>query len=397
MRNWIKAVMVCAAMLAVASVSGQDLTRQKNRKRQLENDIAVLDKQISGIKHQTASASTRLDMLRQNIANRKELVVESDRLIKSYNDSIKVKDAEITALQQEVDTLVHYYGKLIRNAYKYRDPHVWYLYVFASENLGQAFRRAGYFRNISEQIRSDADVIRCKQAELKMQKEALDVLKQEAVAVKDSRVRELEGLRKDEKEADKLVAQLKKDRKNIEAQIAQKKKEVTKLNKEIQKKIEEAQRVKKSPSGTKKDDSQAIKLSGEFANNKGKLPWPVTGALVGGFGKRYHPVHNNLELPPSEGIDIATDKDAEVRCVFDGEVLDVFVMPAYGKCILVQHGTTYFTFYCKLGSLAVKKGDKVKAGQNLGTVDEINGTSQMHFEVWEDKVPRNPANWLRKK
>lgn len=400
MKNGIKIALTCISVMltmAVASISAQDLTTQKNRKKQLESDIAVLDKQIAGIKQQSASASTRLEMLRQNIVNRKEIVAESDRIIKSYNDSIKIKDAEIVELKQEVDTLVYYYGKLIRNAYKYRDPHVWYLYVFASEDLGQAFRRAGYFRNISEQIRSDADVIRCKQAELEEQKKVLDGLKQEAVDVKSARVKELEGLRKDEKEADMLVQQLQRDKKKIEAQIAQKKKEVSKLNKEIQRKIEEAQRAKATHSGVKKDDSQDIKLSGEFANNKGKLPWPVNGAIVGKFGKRYHPVFKNLELPSNEGIDIAVDQGTEVKCVYDGMVLDVFVMPTYGQCVLVQHGKTYFTFYCKLGSVAVTKGEKVKTGQSLGVVDVINGTTQIHFEVWKDKVPQNPSNWLRQR
>jgi septal ring factor EnvC (AmiA/AmiB activator) len=334
-------------------------------------------------------------MLRQNISARKELVAESDRLIKSYNDSIKVKDSEINILQNEVDTLVHYYGKMVRNAYKYRDPRVWYLYVFASDNLGQAFRRAGYFRNISAQIRSEADVIRSKQAELETQKGLLDVLKQDALAEKDSRVKELNNLRKDEKEADQLVQQLKNDKKKIESQIAQKRKEVDKLNKEIQKKIAEAQKSKSTPSGAKRDDSQDIKLSGEFANNKGKLPWPASGVVVGKFGKRYHPVFKNLELPSNEGIDIAAEKGAEVKCVFDGQVLDVFVMPTYGQCVLVQHGKTYFTFYCKLCNVAVSKGDSVKTGQTIGVVDQINGSSQMHFEVWKDKVPQNPSNWLR--
>ena len=142
---------------------------------------------------------------------------------------------------------------------------------------------------------------------------------------------------------------------------------------------------------------QDVKLSGEFENNKGKLPWPVNGALVGKFGKQYHPVFKNLELPPNEGIDIAVESGAEVKSVYDGQVLDVFVMPTYGQCVLVQHGNTYFTFYCKLGSVAVKKGNKVKTGQKLGVAETTGEASQIHFEIWKDKVPQNPSNWLKQK
>ena len=167
---------------------------------------------------------------------------------------------------------------------------------------------------------------------------------------------------------------------------------------DLQKKIEEAQKKKKNTSsGGKTANQQDVKLSGEFANNKGKLPWPVNGVLVRSYGKQYHPVFKNLELPSNDGIDIAVDAGGEVCSVFEGEVLDVFVMPSYGQCVLVQHGSTYFTFYCKLGSIVVKKGEKVRTGQKLGVVEPMNGTSQIHFEIWKDKSPQNPSSWLRSK
>ena len=381
-------------LLVSFSASAQDVTQQQNRKAQLEKEIKILDGQIAGIKEQSSSATTRLELLRQNITKRRALVAESEKIIKALNDAIKAMDGDIMDLQQDVDTLVYYYEKLVRSAYKYRDAHVWYLYVFASDNIGQAFRRAAYLRSISEQLRDSAEKIREKKAELELQMAALDTLRQEALAVKDARVKELEDLRADEREAERLVQQLKKERKKIESQIAAKKKEVTALNKEIQKKIEEA---KRKAASSKKEDPQDIKLSGQFESNKGKLPWPVSGPVVGKFGRRFHPVHKNLELPANEGLDIAVENGEAVKAVFDGTVLDIFVMPSYGQCVMVQHGTSYFTFYCRMEKISVKKGDKVKTGQQLGTVGVISGTAQMHFELWKDKTPQNPSNWLREK
>lgn len=381
-------------LLVTFSASAQDVTQQQNRKAQLEKEIKILDGQIAGIKEQSSSATTRLELLRQNITKRRALVAESEKIIRALNDAIKAMDGDIMDLQQEVDTLVYYYEKLVSSAYKYRDAHVWYLYVFASDNIGQAFRRAAYLRSISEQLRDSAKDIKEKKAELELQMAALDTLRQEALAVKEARVKELEDLRADEREAERLVQQLKKERKKIESQIAAKKKEVKALNKEIQKKIEEA---KRKAASSKKEDPQDIKLSGQFESNKGKLPWPVSGPVVGKFGRRFHPVHKNLELPANEGIDIAVENGEAVKAVFDGTVLDIFVMPSYGQCVMVQHGTSYFTFYCRMDKINVKKGDKVKTGQQLGTVGVINGTAQMHFELWKDKTPQNPSNWLREK
>ena len=54
-----------------------------------------------------------------------------------------------------------------------------------------------------------------------------------------------------------------------------------------------------------------------------------------------------------------------------------------------------FTLYCKLKSLNVAEGDKVKTSDVIGSVDSINGQVQLHFEVWKGSKPQNPETWLK--
>ena len=335
-----------------------------------------------------------LTLIRKKISNRKALVTEADRQVRKYADSIYLTNREITRLQVRIDTLTSHYSRLVMSAYKNRDARVWYMYMFASDNLGQAFRRFGYFRNLSSQMKSEAQRIRDMQDELAVKKERLDRMKKESEAVKASRQKELDELRKDENKADGVVKRLQKDRKKYQNQLAAKKKEVNALNREIARIIAAAM---KTDDQKKKDQVRAqldMKLDAEFANNQGKLPWPADGPVMSRFGKQYHPVYKNLELPPNNGVDIALAKGTSVNAVFDGVVTQVFVMPGYNQCVLVQHGN-YFTLYCKMKGLVVKAGDKVRTGQALGTIDTINGQTQLHFEVWKGKTPQNPEQWLR--
>ena len=272
------------------------------------------------------------------------------------------------------------------------------MYILASDNLGQAYRRFGYFRNLSTRMKEEAVRIRQMQEELEVEKARLAQLKKDAEKVKAERVKELERLRKDETAAANMVAQLKKDRKKYEQELKAKKKEVEALNKEIQRIIAEATKPKAPAGGggvSQKDDPAAIALSAEFSSNKGKLPWPVNGSVVAKFGKQYHPVFKNLELPANNGLDITAPKGSQIKAVFNGTVKQVFVMPGYNQCVLVQHGKNYFTFYCKLGSVNVKAGDKVTTGQVLGTMETQSGNNQIHFELWKDSKPQNPEGWLR--
>lgn len=395
MLRCLKIIVLSLSLLVFApGVKAQDTRAQEERKARLEREIAIIDRQLAENASQSSSMLSDLTLIRKKISNRKALVTEADRQVRKYADSIYLTNREITRLQVRIDTLTSHYSRLVMSAYKNRDARVWYMYMFASDNLGQAFRRFGYFRNLSSQMKSEAQRIRDMQDELAVKKERLDRMKKESEAVKASRQKELDELRKDENKADGVVKRLQKDRKKYQNQLTAKKKEVNALNREIARIIAAAM---KTDDQKKKDQVRAqldMKLDAEFANNQGKLPWPADGPVMSRFGKQYHPVYKNLELPPNNGVDIALAKGTSVNAVFDGVVTQVFVMPGYNQCVLVQHGN-YFTLYCKMKGLVVKAGDKVRTGQALGTIDTINGQTQLHFEVWKGKTPQNPEQWLR--
>ena len=387
--------MVVVLLSVSMAASAQDTRAQEEKKARLEREIAIIDKQLAENASQSSSMLTDLSLIRKKISNRKALVSESDRVIRQYSDSIYLAQKEINRLQARVDTLTAHYSKLVLSAYKNRDSRIWYMYMFASDNLGQAFRRFGYFRNLSSQMQNEAKSIRAMQDELALKQERLALLKKDAEAVKAERQKELDNLRKDESKADSVVKKLQKDRKKYQSQLASKKKEIDALNREIARLIANAMNKDGQKSSSKKPKAPVdMKLDAEFSKNKGKLPWPADGPVVSRFGKHYHPVYKNLELPPNNGVDIALAKGEHVKAVFDGVVSQVLVMPGYNQCVLVQHGN-YFTLYCKMKNIAVKAGDKVKTGQLIGDIDTINGQTQLHFEVWKGKDPQNPETWLR--
>ena len=390
MHIYIRYIIGLLLCLMCLTVSAQNTKTQEARKAKLEREIAIIDKQLKENASKSSSMLADLTLIRKKVSNRKELVAESDRQIKKYNDEIYLSQVQINRLQERVDVLTENYAKLVRSAYKNRDTRVWYMYMLSSENLGQAFRRMGYFRNLSTQMKTEAQRIRAMQEELEVKKTELQALKREAEQLKKIRVTELESLRADEKKADSVVRQLNKDKKKYQSQLAAKKKEVVALNREIERIVTAA--VK--PKSTGKKTVVDTKLDAAFANNKGKLPWPADGPVVGRFGKHYHPVYKNLELPPNNGVDIALSKGTQIRAVFDGVVKQVMVMPGYNQCVLIQHGN-YFTLYCKLKSLNVAEGDKVKTSDVIGTVDAIGGQVQLHFEVWKGSKPQNPEGWLK--
>ena len=393
---------VLGLLLLGVAASAQDTRRQESRKAQLEKEIAVINKQLKDNAQSSSRALTDLSLVRRKISARQELIAESDREIHALDDSIRVKQKEIDRLQARHDTLSLYYNRLVRSAYKNRDSRIWYMYILSSENIGQAVRRFGYLKGLSKNMSDQARQIQETAAVLEVEKERLAVMRDDARTLRSQRQADVDALRSEEGESASLVARLQKDRKKYQSDLQKKNREVEALNREIAEIIRKATAKPKTSSGTTNKNtggtttSTAVdeKLSSSFAANKGRLPWPVEGSVIESYGQHYHPVYKNVKLPFNNGVTLAVARGTQAKAVFDGTVAQVVVIPGYNQCVLVQHGS-YFTFYCKLKSVSVKAGQQVKTGQVLGTVDTISGEDQFHFQLWKERSPQNPENWLR--
>ncbi len=391
---------VLGLLLVGAAVSAQDTRRQESRKAQLEKEIAAINRQLKDNARSSSRALTDLSLVRRKIAARQELIAESDREIRALDDSMKVRQLEIDRLQARHDTLSLYYNRLVRGAYKNRDSRLWYMYILSSENIGQAVRRFGYLKGLSRNMSEQAKHIQETAAALELEKDRLAGLREEAQVLRGQRQADVDALRSEEGESASLVARLEKDRRKYQNDLRKKNREMEALNREIAEIIRKA--TAKPKSGGKstakggKTTSTAIDetLSKNFVANKGRLPWPVEGTVIESYGQHYHPVYKNVKLPFNNGVTLAVARGAQAKAVFDGTVSQVVVIPGYNQCVLVQHGA-YFTFYCKLKSVTVKAGEKVKTGQVLGTVDTLSGEDQFHFQLWQERNPQNPENWLR--
>lgn len=388
------AALVIVGPAASAQTSRKSLESQRSR---LQKDIELINRKLAENSKNSDEVLGNLSLVRSKIAKREALIGECDKTLRFLDDSIAACRKDIAVLQDRYDTLSLYYGRLIRGAYKNRDSKKWYMYVLSSQSVGQAFRRLGYFRSLSSQMNVQAQKIQETSASLEMEKERLQKMRNESDEVRRQVVRERSKLRDEEAESTRMSERLQKDRKKFEQQLRDKNRQIEALNRKIAQIMAESSGTKKQTTKKGKTVSTEIdtKLSNEFAANKGRLPWPVEGVVTDRFGKHRHPVYDNVELPQNNGVTLTVRRGAPVKAVFNGTVTQIFVLPGYNQCVIVNHGE-YFTLYTKLKTVAVKPGTKVVTGQDIGTVDTIGGEDIFHFELWKGNTAQNPENWLRK-
>ena len=426
----------CILMLAFFGAAGtayaqtREIEEQKKKVEKLEKDISFLDSQIESVKKQKSSTLEELVLIRNKIEGRKSLIAELDRQIIRHNNAIASSQQQIKMLEQRLDTLEAHYRNMIYNAYKHRDSRLWFMYILASDNMEQGYRRWNYLKNYSKAINAQAEKIRGMKEELDTRIKEVEKLRSSAVATQASRTKEYKSLTAEEKQSQAFAKSLDSKQNQYRKELAKKRQEADRLARQVEKMIAreiEKERARKAEEQRAADSMKAavpaqqqqqasssqqqasqphssqvlasaetVQLSGSFALNKGKLPFPVaSGVIVEKFGEHPHPTLKNVKLPFNNGINISTKPGSNVKAVFDGVVKQVIAIPGYNQCILVQHGK-YFTFYCKLSTVVVKVGDKVSTGTLIGALDPMGSTATLHFELWNGTTKQDPELWLKK-
>lgn len=131
-----------------------------------------------------------------------------------------------------------------------------------------------------------------------------------------------------------------------------------------------------------------------FARLRGRMPWPVRGRVVDGFGTHKHPKHGTETF--NSGIDISANEGDPVHAVARGQVEYVAWLDGYGKTIILNHGAGYYTVYAHLSETLVAESQAIEPGQVIGRVGDTGSLEgpELHFEVRDKASPVDPRIWL---
>ena len=129
---------------------------------------------------------------------------------------------------------------------------------------------------------------------------------------------------------------------------------------------------------------------------------PVEGEIVKKYGKDKLIYSETLkEWTTHLGIDIKADKTTVVKSASEGTVKSIKNDPRYGLTVVIEHKNGFSSVYSNLLTAEfVVVGEKVKAGQTIGTVGntatfEILDDSHLHFEILKDGNSVDPEMYIK--
>ncbi len=347
----------------------EDIKRQLRETRKTVREIKGKER---GILKELEDLNKRLSMKRQEIKR-------IDESLKKTSAELDRTGERILQLERERRRLKGLLERRLRGLYKMRNGGMMRM-VFTeggSLDIGKRYRYLSVImehdRNLMEDIRGniislDRERARLRhlRAELNQRRAEKRAEKEKLEAARKKRALLLASIRKEKKSYLKLMEELRASKKNLSQLIKKLKKE------------------------------SRMKASG-FALMKGRLPMPVRGRVVSFYGKVVHPRFKTVTF--NNGIVIKAPYGTGVKSIYGGRVVYVGWLRGYGRVIIIDNGSGFYTLFAYLSEVFKKKGDMVKKGDIIGLVGDSgpHEGAALYFEIRERGIPRDPLAWISNK
>lgn len=396
--NKIYLLLFISLSLGLKAQNYQERQKQlEAQKISIKKEIQQINNLINDSRKKSRGLADELEDIQLKISVRDRLIRINNSQVNNLNNIISNQNERIADLEVDLKKLKDEYSKIVFSSYKKRSSEMKLMFLFASDNINQAFRRFQYFKQYSKYRKEQANKIVSLQEEISNNIDSLDKRKIEKQNVVKENQSVRQTLNQERNQQNNLYKNLLKDQKNYAVEIQEKEKQARLIDNEIQKLI----RLAIAESNNNNNSSnfaltpEGRLISSNFQSNKGRLPWPVReGVITRRFGTQPHPVVRTTTIN-SNGISIATSANSIAYSVFEGEVLSVYGFSGGNPGVLIRHGK-YISNYQNLSSIFVKKGDKVMANDEIGIVftNESTGKTVLKFNIFNELKPENPTIWL---
>ncbi|WP_291856094.1 peptidoglycan DD-metalloendopeptidase family protein [Marinilabilia sp.] len=325
-----------------------------------------------------------MNLIDREVTARQRLVENFQEEIEQLDRQIEVNQMLVNDLENDIIRLKREYSKLIRDSYQRKGDLNYLMFLFSSEDFSEGYLRYRLFKEYSRYRQKQGELLIQNQNRVSALLREIQQQKSEKEEVLRSIESEVHQLTLNKKRKSRLVQRLSTEQQWLQQSLKEKEQAAAQLESKIRELI-----------AAQKSENINTAESGEFADQMGKLTWPVTnGLIVNAFGEHRHPVLKNVTIK-NNGIDIRVTGSSEVYSVHNGTVSTVVAIPGLNKAVIIRHGK-FLTVYGNLIDVFVSKGDIVSSGQKIGKIYKDNSEMKeiLHFEIWEESNKLDPEQWL---
>ncbi len=436
-------LLVLCISMPVCAQNSKKVKSLKAQKTQLQKNLKKNQQALVKTGKDVKDGQSYLHHIDRQLEDRVEHIRTMEHEMDSIETEMKHVRANIVSLDAQLADKKQKYLRAIRFSRQFPKVRNTLVFVLSAKSLTQMYRRARYTREYAVYQHDLGRQIQQKQGELMEAQNSLLASKSRMAGLLQEVIRQRRKLNEQQVRQQQYIKNLKRREDNLRDKVSKQQRELSALNKKIDDliayEIEQARKraeaearrkaeaeakrraaakkqaktgtsTSKKPASSEGTASKSTKpassssgswltasdkkLNGTFLQNKGRLPVPITGQyrISGRFGRYNVPGLKNVTLD-NKGVNYVGKPGARARCIFDGEVTAVFQFSG-SKNVLVRHGS-YISVYCNLSSVIVRKGQKLRARDLIGTVQaDESGNCILHFQLRKETTKLNPEAWI---
>ena len=352
---------------------------------QVESDLEQVRARLEATARELAEAYDEHDIHTRALARSEKLAAEIRSEIAGLDERLAAADLRVRAARRagaltraELTARRHELGRAVRASYRFarRNPMVRLLDL---ESLRNVDRLLAYHSIIerahAEKIHGIADAVsRLEAQEARVAEEAADI-----TALRNERQRRLGELDQRRAARGNAVQALAERIQDHESRVAR-------LRADERRLVELVDALRASLT----DDALKIQGDKTFEKLRGKLPWPVRGAVLA----RYGAPRGESDLT-WQGILIGAPAGEAVHSIHRGRVAYADWLRGFGLLLIIEHEDGFMSLYGHNETLTRETGDWVETGEIVATVGDSGGNPHpaLYFEIRHAGRPVNPRRW----
>jgi septal ring factor EnvC (AmiA/AmiB activator) len=396
----MKSVLILSVFVLLAMlVNGQSIDELRKKKEKTNEEIKYTSKLLDEARKNEKKTLNKYNILNKQIELRTSLITGINSEVGVLGEFIDQNAWLVSSLNSDLEELKKEYANMILFAQKNQTNYSKVLFILSSNSFNQAYKRMMYLRQYAEYRKRQAELIKWIHDLIESKVNKLQAQRMEKETLLQSKKREADQLNHEKKEQGQYLTTLQQKQKDFEKKLREQQRIEAQLSRQIERIIEEeVSKAKKSGKASYEMTPEQKLVSGQFEQNKRRIPWPVErGVITDHFGVHDHAVLKNIQVK-NNGVDISTAQGSHARSVFAGEVSKVFVVSGGNMAVIIRHGK-YLTVYSNLVNVLVKSGDKVSVKQTIGTIgtdSEDGDKTVLKFQIWKENVKLDPEDWISK-
>ena len=390
-RKITAAGIIAALMAGMLPGTGSMPTAEAASKSQLQNRLAELksaraeaNAAVKALEGEAEKYSEKIAALDYQIQSTRAQLNTTQKIIDTLTEDIEEKQVELDETVKELDDKQELFETRIRVMYENGDT-TYMEVLLSSENFSDMLSHMEIVSQIMDYDKKVVEEYKALKLSIEQQKASLESDRKEQQDYADDLKVAYEEIEAQKKEYKALKAK-------VDSNIELKKAEAERM-------LREQEQINDEIAELSRQEAVAVSSSGGGGGGKvysGSMTWPCPSynRISSPYGYRTHPISGTRKL--HKGLDISASSGNPVIAAASGTVVKSYFSSSYGNYVVISHGGGVMTAYAHMTRRLVSVGQRVAAGQQVGTVGSTGNSTgpHLHFEVYVGGSTVNPMNYF---